>query len=357
MKSLSLGIYFGIPVKVHWTFSLLVLYIVYTLWADQVSYTRSLWFIGYVATLFICVIFHEYGHALVARRFGIGTEDIILSPIGGVARLKNIPDKPKQEIWIALAGPLVNVFLALVCIGSVLILGYTKIGIPDDPFTEAFNIQHFLLNVGIINIVLFVFNMIPAFPMDGGRVLRSALTFKFGRLKATYLAMIVGRVIAVGFIIICFFWQQYTLGLIGVFIFLSSRVEHQSLKRDTLLDEIKLEDVVKRSFTKLHIGDTYDTPIDLYRRNIESNFLVYDSLGYVVGCVPELFIKDTLQTKTNDKSVSTMLSSAWSIVDINQNLKSIYEVMNSQGIAIILVKDGDIEIGVIDRNTFYNLAK
>ncbi len=180
--SWKLGRVSGIDVYLHPTF-------LFVLAFPQV--TQGGWLgLSVVLAGFGCVLLHEFGHALMARRFGIGTEDITLYPIGGVARLTRMPRSPGAELLIALAGPAVNVAIA----AALLVLGL--IGAP--PVWQAFGVYLFWLNV-----VLAVFNMIPAFPMDGGRVLRALLSGWLGRLRATVVAATIGQVLAVSFGIWC----------------------------------------------------------------------------------------------------------------------------------------------------------
>lgn len=353
--TITIGSAFDIPIKIHWTFSLLILFLGITLWSDQVNFTRGLWFAGYVACLFICVVFHEYGHALMAKQYGIRTKDIIISPIGGVARLEKLPESPKHEMIVAIAGPLVNVVIAIISFALVLIFGYAKIGIPEDPFTEAMNWQHFIMNVAIINMVLFWFNLIPAFPMDGGRILRSALSMKWGKVKATQYASVIGRILSLGFVAAAFFGNYYTLGLIGIFIFFSATAENRSVKTIAKLEEFSLSDVMKTNFTRLHISDQYSVPIDLHKRNVESNFLVFDSLGYIAGCIPEMFISEAIKNNALDAPVTSLMSNAFGKVEKSLSLRSLYEKMAKEGLAILAVYEGDEIIGVVDQKTFSNL--
>jgi Zn-dependent protease len=353
--TITIGSPFNIPVKIHWSFLLLVLFLGYTLWSDQVSFVRGLWFVGYIACLFVCVIFHEFGHALMAKKYGIKTKDIIISPIGGVARLEKLPENPKQEMIVAIAGPLVNVVIAVISIILVLIFGYTGIGIPEDPFTEAMNWQHFIFNLAIINMVLFWFNLIPAFPMDGGRILRSALSMKWGRVKATKYASVVGRILSIGFVALAFFGNYYTLGFIGLFIFFAATAENRSVQTIAKLEEFSLRDVMRTQFTRLHIADLYEVPMDLYRRNIEANFLVFDSLGYIAGCIPEIFVQDAIKNNGGELQAMNQISKSFLREDIGISLRSLYEKMMKSGSAIAAITENDEIVGVIDQKTFTNL--
>ncbi|MDQ6960170.1 MAG: site-2 protease family protein, partial [Mariprofundaceae bacterium] len=187
--SLKLGKLFGIGIYVHWSFFLLPLFV---LFANRGNAQFHIGFnLSLLAGVFGCVILHELGHALMARRFGIGTRDITLYPIGGVAKLEKMSEKPWEELWIAVAGPAVNVVIA-----SALIFGLTVAAAIWSPSLAWGSVvgQWFVVLMAL-NIVLVVFNMLPAFPMDGGRVFRAVLSMWMDRLQATRIATNVGMVV------------------------------------------------------------------------------------------------------------------------------------------------------------------
>jgi Zn-dependent protease len=180
---------FNIDVRLHWTFWLLPLWVVLT-FNDQSP--LPMWaMVLLIVPLFTSIVMHEYGHALMARYFGIGTKNITLSPLGGIAQLERMSNKPWEEFWIAIAGPCVNVVIAAVL--GVALLGYALL---DPLFSQQLAWQFFGL-VFVANIVFVLFNMIPAFPMDGGRVLRALLSAGFGLLRGTRIAVAVGTFMAV----------------------------------------------------------------------------------------------------------------------------------------------------------------
>jgi Zn-dependent protease len=220
-RPLRLCTAFGIGIYLHWTFLLLPLWVFYSnLKSGGVD--LALFSVAMVGAVFGCVVLHELGHALMARRFGIPTRSITLYPIGGVARLERMSERPAEEFWIAVAGPAVNVAIAGI-LGMVLYLA----GIPFGPSAginspERLNFWWVLLGT---NIGLVVFNMVPAFPMDGGRVFRAILSWLFGRVRATEIAVGVGVVLAVGFLFVGLIQGWWVLALIGVFVYLSGQQE------------------------------------------------------------------------------------------------------------------------------------
>jgi Zn-dependent protease len=216
--SWKLGRFAGIDVFVHSTFLLLLFYFAAMAGDHLVSTLVS------VLAVFGCVLLHEFGHALMARRFGIETEDITLYPIGGVARLRRLPRAPGAELLIALAGPAVNFAI----VATVMILGL--LGLDQVLVDTGFGFfAAFLEQLVFINLILGVFNLIPAFPMDGGRVLRALLSGWLGRAQATSIAAGLGRLLAVAFGL-SVLWTGYWIHLaLAAFIYLAAQAEERQV--------------------------------------------------------------------------------------------------------------------------------
>lgn len=351
-NAIHIGTFWQIPVKVHWSFGLLLLFVMYTAFTNGLKMWQSIGFIFYVLLLFLCVVLHEYGHALTARKYGVITRDILLSPIGGVARLESMPDKPKHEFFIAIAGPIVNVIIASI-LGLILYFTTGRVwpDVNDFRFDDA---AEFIRYIAWMNLALFIFNLIPAFPMDGGRILRSLLAAKLGKVRATMIAMRIGRVLAIGFVIFGIFNQQLILALIGLFIFIMAGQEYDQTRVMAILSKTKVRDIMRTSFTRLHLSDSYASVLEKYYREGEQNFLVFDSMGNLSGTVPELFIKDTIKNNTTDKSVNQLMSSRTATVSPDDMIKDVIERMKLDGVAIVAVIENDQIEGVLDRNNIEN---
>ncbi len=211
----------GIDVYLHWTYWLAPVYIVYhnRVFGDQAWYVTGVLFF-LLLNLSLCVLLHELGHALMARRFGATTKDIIITPIGGMARLVGMPKKPLQEFLISFAGPAVNLVIALLLAVAILLARGSLV--PALRFEGLNQLPVILL---WINLVLFLFNLIPAFPMDGGRMLRSLLARRMSYLRATVIAARLGQFSALWFSIYVLFEKQYPLVFVGVFVFFSAQFE------------------------------------------------------------------------------------------------------------------------------------
>ena len=190
----------GIDVKIHSTFFLLIFWIGFSYWMTEKSISAVINGIVFILLLFLFVILHEFGHALAARKFGISTQDITILPIGGVARIEKMPKDPRQELWVALAGPLVNLVFAILLFTWIFIsngfIGFSQISITGGTLLE---------RLAFVNLSLMLFNLIPAFPMDGGRALRALLARKMDYARATQIAANFGQ----GFALI--------FGIIGLF--------------------------------------------------------------------------------------------------------------------------------------------
>jgi Zn-dependent protease len=217
--TLRFGSFFGIPVRIHFTFPLIL--IAFGLEAGiRDGWLEGARAVALVLAVFVCVVLHELGHSLQARRYGIAVRDIVLLPIGGVARAERIPENPRQEIVVAVFGPLVNFALAAVFALVLLARGW-----PVDFEND------FLFNLLAINLALGTFNLVPAFPMDGGRILRGALATRMDYLSATRFAKNVGQIIAILFVLVGFMDSHFImLPLIAVFVFFGAITEERMVR-------------------------------------------------------------------------------------------------------------------------------
>jgi len=218
----------GIDVYMHWTFLLLLGYVGFVNYQPQQDVAAAVQGIVLVLAVFGCVVLHELGHALTARRYGIGTLDITLLPIGGVARLERMPDDPRQELWVALAGPAVNVVIAGILLAVTIVSGIA-LRIPTEGLLHVPAWATFVLSLLAINIFLVVFNMLPAFPMDGGRVLRALLARRLEYGRATELAVRIGQGMAILFGIAGLFGNPLLM-FIALFVYLGAEAELQSVR-------------------------------------------------------------------------------------------------------------------------------
>jgi Zn-dependent protease len=232
LRSWKLGRAFGIPLFVHPSWLLAPALVVVPTFSAGLGV--QFFFVLLVVSLFACVLLHELGHALMARRFGIRTRDITLYPIGGVARLERMSEVPHEELLIALAGPAVNfaiVLLLLPLVWLLVLLGGAHPGVPFDSAGFLGTMTQYLVSLGVTNLMLGLFNLLPVFPMDGGRVLRALLAMGFGLLRATEIAALIGLVLGVGLGIVAILFRQPILLAVTLFLVFAGQQELRALRR------------------------------------------------------------------------------------------------------------------------------
>jgi Zn-dependent protease len=235
-QSLRLGKFFGIDLFVHGTFWLLPLFVLLSGLSAGATLAEAGGEIAFIFAVFACVVLHEVGHALAARAYGIGTRDITLYPIGGVASLERMPEKPGREIAIALAGPAVNFAIAGALFAGFLAASYLT---PWVPSVDADSIDQFAARVMWANLVLGVFNLLPCFPMDGGRVLRAVLATRLTRVRATEVAVRVGSVMAITFVVLGLYAGHFGLVLLAVVVWMLGQAELAGVRAHAAAREMR----------------------------------------------------------------------------------------------------------------------
>jgi Zn-dependent protease/CBS domain-containing protein len=249
----------GIDVYVHATFLLLVGFIVLVNWTENHDVAQALFGVAFVLVIFGCIVLHELGHALTARRFGIRTRDIVLLPIGGVARLERMPEEPNQELLVALAGPAVNVVIAAALLIALILMGHIPTLLQAE--TISWTGHNFLANLMAVNLWLVIFNLIPAFPMDGGRVLRALLAKRMEYTEATQAAAHVGQAIAFLFGFLGLFLDPFLL-FIALFVWVGASGEAGMVQMRNSLGTIPVQRVMYKSFQTLLPDDTLATAVE-----------------------------------------------------------------------------------------------
>ena len=268
--SLKFGTLFDIPLCIHVTFPLLLLWIGVSQYLRAGSVAASLAGIVFVLAIFACVVLHELGHALAARRFGIRTRDVTLLPIGGVARLERMPDRPRQELWVALAGPAVNVAIAAL-LGAWLGLRAALGGIDGADGL----VGSFAFRLLAVNLLLVAFNMLPAFPMDGGRVLRALLAERFPYAQATDIAARVGRGFALLFALGGLFLNPMLL-LIALFVWFGAGQEAGLARMKGSVEGTPIGSAMLTDFEVLDVGDPLRRAVELTLAGSQRDFPVVD---------------------------------------------------------------------------------
>ncbi len=245
----------GIGIYIHATFWLLILFIMAVdIWQGH-GLGTALYGAIFVMVIFGCIVLHELGHALTALHFGVKTRDITLLPIGGLARLDRMPDKPLQELWVALAGPAVNVAIAIVLYGFLLSVG-AQVNLAQFRWIGG----NFLNKLMVVNVWLVLFNMIPAFPMDGGRVLRALLATRLEFTQATHIAARVGQALAYVFGLVGLFTDPFLI-FIALFVWMGAEQESAMAQMHTWVGNVPVSRVMLTEFHTLSPDDTLEVAV------------------------------------------------------------------------------------------------
>jgi Zn-dependent protease len=297
---------------------------------------------GVVFTLaiFLCVLMHEYGHALAARRFGIGTRDITLLPIGGLARLERMPEEPRQELWVALAGPAVNfaisgaLFLVLLAAGALQPLA--RLSVTVGPFLE---------RLMVVNIFLALFNMLPAFPMDGGRVMRALLAKRLPYARATRIAALLGQGMALLFGLAGLFGNPFLL-FIAFFVWIGAAQESAAVEAKFALGGIPVGGVMITDFRQLAPVDPLSRAVDLVLSGSQQDFPVVEN-ERAVGILTREDLILALARHGQDRQVGEVMVRTFESVDISDTIESAFERMQGGSSSTLPVNRNGRLVGLI----------
>jgi Zn-dependent protease len=340
----------GIDIRVHLTFALILALGAYGGWLGD-GPVGALFGMLLMILLFTCVTLHELGHSIAAQRFGIPVREIVLLPLGGVAFLARNPSNPWHELIIAIAGPLVNVMIAValaLATGTAYALGVVDLaalqlqgGAFPSPSLEG--LIFWLLQA---NISLVLFNLIPAFPLDGGRVLRAVLALLIGMPRATRIAALVGQVFAVGFGVIGVLTGNLVLALVAIFIFVGAGQENAEGQVRTMLATHRVGDAYNRYALTLDIGDRVSKVVDYLLTSYQPDFAVLQR-GRPIGIVTREDVFRALASDAQDGYVAGIMNRTIVRVVSNATLEEARQVMLERGTRVVAVYDGEQYLGLV----------
>jgi Zn-dependent protease/CBS domain-containing protein len=308
----------GIELRIHATFLLLLGWVWASYWLAGKSMEAMVAGVGFIVTLFACVVLHEMGHALAARKFGIQTRDITLLPIGGLARLQRMPEEPRQELWVALAGPAVNVAIAaILSAGLALTHGWA-------PFSQLSVVSGSLVErLLLANISLVLFNLIPAFPMDGGRVLRAVLASRMTYARATRIAASTGQALAMVFGFFGLFTNPMLL-FIGLFVWIGASQEAGAVQTRAALSGTPAQAAMLTDFEELRSDDTLADAVRLTLRGSQHDFPVLDA-GRVTGILTRNDLLVALAEYGQDHPVTAVMRREFLIAEPTEMLEIVFQ--------------------------------
>jgi Zn-dependent protease/predicted transcriptional regulator len=339
----------GIDVYVHFTFLLLLAWVAVAHYLTNGDVMEAIGGLVLILTLFGIVVLHELGHALAARRYGIRTRDITLLPIGGVARLERMPEDPKQELVVALAGPGVNVVLAGV-IFLVLALGegFSPVG---DVLRVGGNFLNQLLWV---NVWLALFNLLPAFPMDGGRVLRAVLAMRLDYVHATQAAALVGQGMAVLFGFLGLLSTNPILVFIALFVWMGAAQEASFVQLRAALEGIPVRRAMITDFSVLRPDDSLAIAIEHVMAGFQQDFPVVEEDGHLVGMLTSSELTAALGRSSPDARVGEVMHKEFVTANPREMLTNAFARLQQDGCHTLPVVEGDQLLGLV---TADNLAE
>ncbi|GAA0304211.1 site-2 protease family protein [Rhodovulum strictum] len=331
--SFPIGRLLGSELRVHATFFLLLAWIGAASWIADGPATAAI-NVVFVLALFACVVAHEFGHALMARRFGIATPDITLLPIGGLARLDRMPEQPGQEIAVALAGPAVNVVIWAVLVGLGAQTDFANLAKLGEGGAAAF-----WGNLAAINLFLVLFNMIPAFPMDGGRVFRAALSYGMGRVAATRLAARSGQALAFLFGFLGLTSGSPLLVLIAIFVFVAAGAESADVSLRDMARHLRARDAMITHFETLRPSDTLQVASNAVIRTTQHEFPVVDAGGGLRGFLTRNALFAALAEGNPMRPVAESMTEGIPTVALSAPLDAALDALQDSGAPAVAVTE------------------
>ena len=347
--AIRLGRIAGIEVRIHVTFFLLLAYLGFAGYhgagTDVAITTRvsaALHLMLLVCIVFLCVLLHEFGHAFAARRCGIRTPDITLFPFGGVARIERMPENPRQEIFIALAGPAVNVIIAA---GLWAVLAIFWRAVPQEQMGTAASLA---VEVMSINVMLLVFNLIPAFPMDGGRVLRALLAMRLDHGRATRIAAHIGQALAVALGLLGVFGMSIhshviepnpMLIVVAFFVFMAAANEAGAVQLQSVTRGLSVAAAMVTDFRSLPRNASLGEASEMLLHSSQHEFPVIDPDGTLRGIFTRSELVSALRESGPEGSVLGVMREGFPIVHPRTPFDEGFRLMQQSGTSVLPVTD------------------
>jgi len=340
----------GIDIYIHATFFVLIYLVGMSYWNQHGTLSAVISGIGFILALFACIVLHELGHSFTARRYGIQTRNITLLPIGGIAALEKIPDDPQQEINVALAGPAVN-FLIAFALYIYLNLRNIPITVEEIDLTDG----SYLYRLMMMNIFLGGFNLLPAFPMDGGRVLRAALALRMSHAEATRKAASVGQFLAIVMGLLGIMYNPFLL-FIALFIWFGASMESNAEQLKSILGHASARHAMLNEFHTLSPEDSLEKAVELTLAGSQKDFPV----GYQDRLEKVLHHSDLikgLQEKGEHARISELPLQDILKADIDEPLEKLLERMQGNPARMICVMDRQQVAGILNLENVLELVR
>ena len=357
-NSLKIARIWGVDIQIHWSFILILFYGAFLFGRNASNLAAgAIYGVVVILLLFVCVVLHEFGHAIMAKFFGVNVPHITLLPIGGVAQLERMPRKPMQEFLIAIAGPAVNFALAAVLLPAALLV--VSMSMRTGTMwalisalmrtAQSMSVGGLLLTLAGTNLLLGIFNLLPAFPMDGGRILRALLALRLQYVPATRIAVLIGRGMAILFAIWGISGGGIFLLLVAFFVYVGGRGELEAVQSRYVLKDFSARQAVNKDAHVLYTSEPISRAVDYIMTTYQGDFPVHDLGNNLVGVLTRPRLVATLRGQGQDgRIVDVMIPRARvPVTNGDTTLADVWEQMLESGSRVIIVQDQEQFLGLI----------
>lgn len=342
-RSIKLSSVNGTVLKMHWTFLILLAWVVGANAVSGLVFEKIIWSLVFIVMVFLSIVAHEMGHLLAARRFGIETNEITLLPVGGISNYERLPKNVKEEILISMAGPAVNLAIA------GLLLPFIQQHEPIWNVVHHFDVIHegdFLYKLHLVNLGLFAVNLIPAFPLDGGRVLRALLGLQMNYFKATSIVIITGKILAAAFFIAGIFYVNLLLLVIALLIFGAVQTEEYVLHLRSLVRGLTFGEVVVNDYHSLQAHSTVQDVMGTLMTNHAKHFLIMEG-GKPIGTIHRMRIINEVAEKNYNLPVKKLMKENLTYFNAGDDVQKGFKEMVAFPYRNFPVMKDNIFVGVI----------
>jgi Zn-dependent protease/predicted transcriptional regulator len=343
----------GIDLRVHVTFLLIVAWAAYIFGVNADNQAEgAIYGVLIILMLFLCVVIHEMSHSKMAEHYGAEVDSITLLPIGGISQLKNMPDDPKKELWVAIVGPMSNVVIAAFLLVALAVLpnkeSYADMSSEEFlEFITAVSLQGFLTYMLVINLMLALFNMMPAYPLDGGRVFRSMLAMFMQPLQATRIAKAIGQTLAFALGLAGVYLVQPIWIIIALFIFIGASQEGAGADMKSVLAQMRVRQALTKRQEAVAPGTSLREVVQIALHSNQEDFPVLGNKGQLVGLLTRGNLLSGLNKNGQDVPVSDVMETEYNTVSPNADFAKVFEKMNETRVRAIPVVDNDMFLGIL----------
>jgi len=333
----------GITINMHWTFLILLAWVIAANSVQGLTWDKIMWSFIFIVLVFLSVLLHELGHLWAAKHFNILTKEITLLPTGGISYYENFPKSPKEELLISLVGPVINLGIA------GLLLPFIQSHAPIWEVTRHFDIIHesdFLYKLHLVNLGLFAVNLIPAFPLDGGRILRAILGLRMNYFKATSIVVIIGKVLAVVFFITAVIYLNLLLLLLSLLIFFAVRSEEYVLHLRSLIKGVKFSEVVVNDYQSLQSNNTVQQAMGTLMNNHSIHFFIMEG-GKPIGTIHRMQIINEAAEKNYSLPVKNLMNKNLGFFNADDDVQQEFKLLVGHPDRSYPVMEKDIFVGVV----------